>query len=69
MGKPGKSTRKFAKKHLKSVIQNRRKYKPVKDALRRKKTATQNSGTKKASARGTRKDAKERHLKTESEKK
>lgn len=68
MGKPGKGTRKFAKKHLKSVIQNRRKYKPVKDALRRKKTATQNSGTKKASARDTRKDGKERHLKTESEK-
>lgn len=63
MGKPGKSTRKFAKKHLKSVIQNRRKYKPVKDALRRKKT-----GTKEAPAQGTRNDAKERFLKMKSEK-
>lgn len=70
MGKPGKNTRKFARNHLKSVIQNRRKYKPVRDALRRKKAATQNtqSGTKEASARHTRKDAKERLLKTKSEK-
>lgn len=70
MGKPGKNTRKFAKKHLKSVIQNRRKYKPVKDALRRKKTATQNiqSGTKEASAQDRRNDVKDRFLKMKSEK-
>lgn len=36
MGKIGKKTKKFVKKHLKTVIKNRRKFKSIRDSDKRK---------------------------------
>ncbi|XP_057840602.2 nucleolar complex-associated protein 2 isoform X1 [Cryptomeria japonica] len=70
MGKPGKNTRKFAKKHLKSVIDKRRKYKPLREARKRKKTASRDLqlGPMKVGAERARKDAGNLTLKMNSQK-
>ncbi|KAH9312831.1 hypothetical protein KI387_027866, partial [Taxus chinensis] len=69
MAKPGKNTRKFVKKHLKSVIDKRRKYKPLREARKRMKAGSQDlqSGPRKGASESTRKDAGDLTLKMKSQ--
>eukprot|EP00252_Welwitschia_mirabilis_P010252 TRINITY_DN23432_c0_g1_i1.p1 TRINITY_DN23432_c0_g1~~TRINITY_DN23432_c0_g1_i1.p1 ORF type:complete len:802 (+),score=168.31 TRINITY_DN23432_c0_g1_i1:173-2578(+) len=69
MGKLGKRTRKFVRKHLKSAIEKRRKTKPMRDAFRRKQAAFNKSelGRKRNSVHNARKDADDHSQKRGSE--